>query len=341
MLIIKKIDNLLYNELKPDTNFQLPKRLTVAKFLKKSTAYYTVLNELDVLEINAFFDAALSYDIKILDIGISPFCYDPLDYPANTIFITSNLIKCRDEEIQFPFWLDNIDSIPVPKNEILDPKIFFHSWMRIPRPHRIDLVNNLIMKDLISKGEIKISHYDDLYSVLEEDDSKRTLNITHNFIDFEKNKKYILDKVDGMANTNNANNAWQINYAYRYNRMLDVVAETTIEFKVPWISEKLWKPIRAGQLFLSWGVKGTVGCLRQQGFKTFDNYVDHSYDIIENNDLRLNTLTTELKRLSDLSEEEKIKIWKSTEKDRRFNRNYLRGNLYINFLQQLKEKILL
>lgn len=339
MLIIKKIDNLLYNELEPDPNFQLPKRIAVAKFVKKPIAYYTIIQNFDIDEVNYFFNIASAYDIKILDLGVSSLLYNPLDFPKNLIFVTSNFTRSNDKEIIFPFWLDNIDTVPVPKNEILNPEIFFHSWMRIPRPHRIDLVNKLIEKNLIDKGEVKISHFSDLFSVLDRDDNKRSVNITDQFINFEKNKKYILDKVDSMPNTNNTNNAWQINYLYRYNRMLDIVPETTIDFQTPWVSEKIWKPVRAGQLFLSWGTSGNIECLRQKGFNTFDHYIDHSYDSIKEHTQRLDALTDELKRLCNLPEKEKFLIWKATKTDRLKNKNHLRGSLYFDFLQQLKEKI--
>jgi len=59
---------------------------------------------------------------------------------------------------------------------------------------------------------------------------------------------------------------------------LQVVNESRPELSA-FVSEKIFKPLRAGQLFLLHGSAGTVEHIRQLGFDTFDDYIDHSrYD---------------------------------------------------------------
>lgn len=59
---------------------------------------------------------------------------------------------------------------------------------------------------------------------------------------------------------------------------LQIVLESRPECN-GFISEKIFKPIRAGQLFLVQGSVGTVAKLKQMGFDTFDDFIDHSiYD---------------------------------------------------------------
>lgn len=58
---------------------------------------------------------------------------------------------------------------------------------------------------------------------------------------------------------------------------INLITETTISSKL-FLTEKTWKPIAAGQLFLVVGNPGTISFLRSQGVDTFDDYIDHSYD---------------------------------------------------------------
>jgi hypothetical protein len=59
---------------------------------------------------------------------------------------------------------------------------------------------------------------------------------------------------------------------------LNIVAEASCEDN-GFLTEKTYKPIRAGQLFLMQGPPGTIAYLRSQGFDTYDDFLDHNlYD---------------------------------------------------------------
>lgn len=60
---------------------------------------------------------------------------------------------------------------------------------------------------------------------------------------------------------------------------INLVTETTVCDKV-FISEKTWKPIASGQLFLILGNPGTIDHLRSIGIDCFDDIIDHSYDSV-------------------------------------------------------------
>jgi hypothetical protein len=55
---------------------------------------------------------------------------------------------------------------------------------------------------------------------------------------------------------------------------------------ISFTSEKIWKPIASGQLFLVVGSPGTCAWLRKLGFYTFDD----EYDIEQNFASRLNLI---------------------------------------------------
>ena len=75
-----------------------------------------------------------------------------------------------------------------------------------------------------------------------------------------------------------------------------LVTETKIIPRV-FVSEKTWKPIAAGQLFLIFGNPGTVNYLRTQGVDVFDDIIDHSYDLEPDWKIRLELIHQQLDRL--------------------------------------------
>lgn len=77
---------------------------------------------------------------------------------------------------------------------------------------------------------------------------------------------------------------------------IHLVTETTVIPRI-FVSEKTWKPVAAGQIFLVFGNPGTISYLRDQGVDVFDDIVDHSYDSIDNWQDRLHAIHHQLKHL--------------------------------------------
>tara|TARA_B110000914_G_C15473192_1_gene451715 strand:+ start:385 stop:1377 length:993 start_codon:yes stop_codon:yes gene_type:complete len=78
---------------------------------------------------------------------------------------------------------------------------------------------------------------------------------------------------------------------------LNLITESSCERL--FFSEKTWKPIYSGQLFLSINAPGSIKKLEQFGFDVFRDLIDHSYD--EETDLvkRVNSCVNEMGRLND------------------------------------------
>jgi hypothetical protein len=66
------------------------------------------------------------------------------------------------------------------------------------------------------------------------------------------------------------------------------------------LTEKTFKCLKHGHLFVIAGGPGSVACLRELGYKTFDSYINHSYDSIQDNTKRYQALRDEIIRLSSL-----------------------------------------
>lgn len=81
---------------------------------------------------------------------------------------------------------------------------------------------------------------------------------------------------------------------------LNVVTETTVSNITPMLSEKTFKPIIAGQLFVLVASPGAVKFLREIGIDTFDDIINHSYDIEQDVRKRIDQALTEVDRLEKL-----------------------------------------
>ena len=66
------------------------------------------------------------------------------------------------------------------------------------------------------------------------------------------------------------------------------------------LTEKTFKCLKHGHLFLIAGGPGSIQCLRDLGYRTFDHLIDHSYDTIANNTDRYIALRAEIERLNSL-----------------------------------------
>ena len=77
-----------------------------------------------------------------------------------------------------------------------------------------------------------------------------------------------------------------------------LVVESGIEQGVH--SEKVLKPLAFRQPFVVWGPQGYLKWLRTWGFETFNNCIDESYDLEEDNEKRLEMVVKEVDRLIEL-----------------------------------------
>lgn len=105
------------------------------------------------------------------------------------------------------------------------------------------------------------------------------------------------------------------------NSYLNLVVESRLE-NIGYLTEKIYKPLRTGQLFLVQGPSGTVQYLRNIGFDTFDDFIDHSYDMIENWQERSDAMLSELSRIYPDIE----KFYLASKSRRVYNRAHLISN---------------
>ena len=144
-----------------------------------------------------------------------------------------------------------------------------------PREHRIKLYNKLIEGNILSNS---------VYSFL---GLKPPVRI---------DKEYELPWVD--ANNYPKYGMDQDIYEQPYvDTVCSIVSETNDNDTDVFMTEKIWKPIIAQQVFVVHGNHLYLQKLREMGFKTFGSYFDESYDLEHDRDKKIDAIVSLCKDL--------------------------------------------
>ena len=92
---------------------------------------------------------------------------------------------------------------------------------------------------------------------------------------------------------------------------IEVVLETLFDDQRWQLTEKSLRPIACGRPFILAAAAGSLQYIRSYGFQTFAPYIDESYDTIQDPLSRLAAITNEMKRISQLSREDKRSLWRA------------------------------
>ena len=168
-----------------------------------------------------------------------------------------------------------------PTNE----KYLFLSYNRQYREQRIRFIIDLLEKNLIHKGLISIN---------------KITNIPYEVTDtvkmfFHYETPMVIDTMPDLK-YNLAINITKEDYERTF---ISVVTETLVDEGTLFFSEKIWKPIMVGHPFMVYGNQYSLKYLKSIGFKTFDKWIDESYDNEPNRDIRSKLIVNELVKLNN------------------------------------------
>ena len=193
---------------------------------------------------------------------------------------------------------------PVFENQFSKVFISLNHLMTKNRSHRLALVANYIEKNIASKGVISLKlfdQYNDIKGEVFDPASQLSLDakklIVKHLIRLDKPFVADFNDVNGTFSS-------KLDLALERSALWSVVSETIFYQDKRHLTEKIFKPIVACRPFILVGAPGNLAYLKRYGFKTFDRWVDESYDNILDSDLRIAKITDELQRLCSLPMEE-------------------------------------
>jgi hypothetical protein len=179
-----------------------------------------------------------------------------------------------------------------------DDQYLYLLYNRANRMHRWILGAQLVQRDLLKLGKCS-------YEILGPDKhtmSKNAstfpalLNLVPAMRDLEKICPLTLEYDSLLIN----NPVHRINKRHHETTFMSIVTETLCDGEL-FFSEKIWKPVIAGQPFMLLGSPGLLRMFKSWGFKTFDIWFDESYDDVSNVRNRSEIIVREVERLSKLN----------------------------------------
>ena len=149
-------------------------------------------------------------------------------------------------------------------------------------------------------------------------------------MDFRELKKFVFSLYENKPKKTYDFEDLQTLYGINYENasvyedsMFSLVTETTTIPDEFYISEKTIKPIGHNHPFIVFGSKGTLRELRRMGFRTFEPFIDESYDLMEKAEDRFNIILKEVIRLCNMTDSDKLKWMKNIKHIIEYNRNHL------------------
>jgi hypothetical protein len=226
--------------------------------------------------------------------------------PKSVHFVTGNLTADYHEHNKhgnivfhtlstFDNWNSDTADIPPVTFEPDEDKYLYLTYNRNPRKNRVYLGCKLMEHDLLDKGLISLGKPEWLNSgnVLRQDGvrDKEWSDLTRKLpLELGKNLHFNL-----------ACNVTHEDYTKTF---CSIVTETLIEDGTVFLSEKTWKCFQVGHPFFLLGNKHTLKYLRNQGYQTFNEWWDESYDDVNDYRLRVNSIIREVERFSKYSKED-------------------------------------
>lgn len=211
-------------------------------------------------------------------------------------------------------YMNEASNLTVPKFKPIDDKYLYLCYNRTNRTHRRILFGNLYQKNLMNLGLLSYGEKLRVDSVTYEFERLNQQHLIETAAPLDALTPITID-MDLFRN----NPAIDIQRDHYHRTFISVIPETHYEDGILFRSEKIWKTLAAGHPFMVISCKGFLKSLKQLGYRTFDKWIDESYDNEDNWIRRIEMITDEVKRLSTLSIEKLTQMRDEMDKDINYN----------------------
>jgi hypothetical protein len=194
------------------------------------------------------------------------------------------------------------------------------------RSYRLHLVSNLIQHNLVQHGHVSFFLKDTTGTWQQELDDPDCL------LDSQAKSKIqeflpkldaplIIDTVAPHGSLSASVNIDQLTSA-----LFHVVTETVYFQDKLHLTEKVFKPIVARRPFFLVATPGNLAYLRSYGFRTFDRWIDESYDEEPDHYVRIEKITAELARLCAMDKSALEQMYREMQDTLEYNFNHFYGS---------------
>jgi len=193
------------------------------------------------------------------------------------------------------------------------------------RSYRLHLVSNLISQDLVKHGLVSLPLRDKngtWQETITSADCPLTTQAKVKVYQVLRHLEHPLiidtDKPHGALSA-------EVDLDQLTSAFWHVVTETVYFLPKLHLTEKVFKPIVAQRPFILVAAPGNLAYLKSYGFKTFDRWIDESYDTEEDHYVRIEKITAEIEKLCALSKGELDDMYAEMKEVLVYNYNHFYG----------------
>jgi len=196
--------------------------------------------------------------------------------------------------------------------------------IRRPRDHRIALAFAMNEDNLLDLGDWSwLSNFSSYDTLIDEYNQRYGFKLTKPKMDrlFNRLPKSLKDEPN---DTYHSVSSWTDTQVDSYNNAyFYICTETYTEGPYKSVTEKICKPIANYMPFVFVSFPGALQLLRDMGFKTFDGFIDESYDLEQDTGKRVAMVYAQIKKLCKMSKKQLHNWYWSMEEILIHNREHL------------------
>jgi hypothetical protein len=120
---------------------------------------------------------------------------------------------------------------------------------------------------------------------------------------------------------------------------ISVVLETVFDARIH-LTEKTLRPLACGHPFILAAGPGSLALLKKYGFQTFSPYINETYDTVQDNDLRLQLIVDEMKRIQLLPDSERTELITKCNQIAEINKaHYFSNDFFNQIVKELQDNV--
>lgn len=309
---------------------QLP--LNVINRIKDKKAYLLVtipfespLKDSDLMKIESYFNYYSLPMTNVIYLTCSPNCQEVYDNYCKRYNKPSEGLRFEYMPFYFYNFRDIIKKTYIVPNSIVHKDMPYNigkkskTFLMFNRrwgshPHRVLMLAYLHKNNLLG-------HFNISFSKLEVDNSGTYSKHAHKFFDKLQTKNIIdgedLSQIESLLPLVLDTPNHKLNLVFDEfdstrelyeNSFVHVISETNFFTPIIHLTEKSYKPIVYRQPFITLAAKGSLNALREQGFKTFGDIWDESYDAEEDDTKRFFKVLDLIKEIASWTDERKLEV---------------------------------
>ena len=207
------------------------------------------------------------------------------------------------------------------------------------RSYRLNLVAEILERNLVDKGYVSLQLFNNDQNMLKDElfdphsllSKNAKIKVFKQLSKISNNLTLDTDQVKGFASANMGYGEHKLLQSGLWN----IVTETVFYHRKLHLTEKIFKPIVVRRPFILVAAPGNLAYLKSYGFKTFDRWIDESYDLEENDDKRIQMVVDEIEKLSMLSWEDTLTMYEEIQEVLEYNFNHFYGDFKTIIVDEL------